>query len=220
MVLSFEPLGSLSFTCNGHAIPRSGTLKTVSGRVLGDLEVTADLVGVRLPDSSGDDVIWQAEVELAVRGLPILMHQQVAAHHCPVVLELPADDSDRPQPLVTTFLISELRPQSAETSRYKLYPRLLSLRQPDGIFDFQDHLEQTPDFDGTLVVDIGDRDGQLTAWAVWQSELTMPLRDYVPSGEPLADEEPPMVVEELGGEVVEAGPYRGRAVHGDAAPER
>lgn len=160
--------------------------------LLGDLEVTADLVGVRLPDRRRDDVVWQAEVELAVRGLPILMHQQVAAHHCPVVLELPADDSDRPQPLVTTFLISDpvLRPGSAETARYKLDVRLLSLRQRRGIFDFGDHLEQTPDFADTLVVDIGARDGALAAWATWKSELTVPLRDYVPSGEPLADEDP------------------------------
>ncbi|WP_153392646.1 esterase/lipase family protein [Ornithinicoccus halotolerans] len=158
--------------------------------LLGDLEVTADLVGVRLPED-GEEVVWQAEVELAVRGLPVLLHQQVAAHHCPVILELPADDSDRPQPLVTTFLITDpgLRPPSAQTARYKLDVRLLSLRQRRSVFDFGDHLEQTPDFTGTLVVDIGDRDGQLVAWAVWQSELSVPLRDYAPTGPPLSDED-------------------------------
>ena len=52
------------------------------------------------------------------------------------------------------------------------------------------HLEQTPDFEGTLVVDIGHRDGRLAAWATWQSDLTVPLRDYVPTGEPLTDEDP------------------------------
>jgi hypothetical protein len=51
-------------------------------------------------------------------------------------------------------------------------------------------LEQTPDFDGTLVVDIGDRYGRLEAWATRQSDLAAPLRDYVPTGEPLADEDP------------------------------
>jgi hypothetical protein len=160
--------------------------------LLGDLEVTADLVDIRLPGDRGDDVIWQAEVELAVRGLPILMHQQIAAHHCPVILEMPTEDTDRPQPLVTTFLILDpsLRPRSAATSRYKLELRLLSLRQRRGIFDFGDHLEQTPDFDGTLLVDIGHRDGRLAAWAAWQADLTVPLRDYVPMGEPLADEHP------------------------------
>lgn len=160
--------------------------------LLGDLEVTADLVGVRLPDNRRDEVIWQAEVELAVRGLPVLLHQQVAAHHCPVILELPAEDSDRPQPLVTTFLITDpgLRPASAQTSRYKLDLRLLSLQQRRSTFMFGDHLEQTPDFVDTLVVDIGDRDGQLEAWATWRSDLSVPLRDYAPTGEPLEDEDP------------------------------
>lgn len=158
--------------------------------LLGDLEVTADLVGVRLP-ATGEDVVWQAEVELAVRGLPILMHQQVAAHHCPVVLQRPNDAADRPQPLVTTFLIADpgLRPEDRHQARYTLHLRLLSLRQRQGIFDFRDHLEQTADFDDVLVVDIGARVGQLVAWAVWNSELAMALRDYEPSGPPLPDEE-------------------------------
>ncbi len=163
--------------------------------LLGDLEVTADLVGVRLPAhdarSRDKDIIWQAEVELAVRGLPILMHQQVAAHHCPVVLDLPADDSDRPQPLVTTFLLSDpgVRPAADDPARYTLHLKLLSLRQHRGIFDFRDHLEQTADFDDWLVVDIGARDGALVAWATWNSQLSVPLRDYTPTGEPLRDED-------------------------------
>ena len=162
--------------------------------LLGDLEVTADLVGLRLPaEQSADprDLVWQAEVELAVRGLPILMHQQVAAHHCPVILSLPADESDRPQPLVTTFLIADptVRPEAAETARYTLHLTLISVRQRRGIFDFRDHLEQTADFDDWLVVDIGAVDGELAAWATWVSDLDVTLRDYVPSGPPLTDDD-------------------------------
>ena len=161
--------------------------------LLGDLEVTADLVGLRLPKETRDphDLVWQAEVELAVRGLPILMHQQVAAHHCPVILTLPADDSDRPQPLVTTFLIADpnVRPEHAETARYTLHVKLFSVRQRRGIFDFHDHLEETADFDDWLVVDIGVSDGAVAAWAAWVSDLPVPLRDYVPSGPPLSDED-------------------------------
>jgi pimeloyl-ACP methyl ester carboxylesterase len=157
--------------------------------LLGDLEVTADLVGLQLPSQPRDDVIWQAEVELAVRGLPILMHEQVAAHYCPVVLEVPADATDRPHPLVTTFLISDpdLRPEERQSARYTLHLRLLSLRQHRGLFDFHDHLEQTADFDDVLVVDIGAREGGLVAWAVWNSSLGVPLRDYEPAGDPLSD---------------------------------
>lgn len=159
--------------------------------LFGDLEVTADLVGLELPSQPDDDVVWQAEVELAVRGLPILMHQQVAAHHCPVVLELPSDSADNPQPLVTTFLIADLaaRPAEAQQARYTLHLKLLSLRQRRGIFDFRDHLEQTADFDDVLVVDIGADSQRLVAWAQWNSQLPVPLRDYQPSGPPLADED-------------------------------
>lgn len=108
-----------------------------------------------------------------------------------MVLELPRDDTDKPQPLVTTFLIADptARPESAETARYKLDLRLLSLRQRRGIFDFGDHLEATPDFSGTLIVDIGAADGRLAAWAVWQGDVAVPLRDYAPAGEPLPDED-------------------------------
>jgi len=160
--------------------------------LFGDLEVTADLVGVQLPNRDDDDVVWQAEVELAVRGLPILMHQQVAAHHCPVVLERPSDATDRPQPLVTTFLIADpnVRPEERKQARYTLHLKLLSLRQRRGIFDFGDHLEQTADFDDVLVVDIGAQGPKLVAWALWNSELRVPLRDYEPSAAPLTDENP------------------------------
>jgi hypothetical protein len=162
--------------------------------LLGDLEVTADLVGLRLPPAESSDpneLVWQADVELAVRGLPILMHQQVAAHHCPVILDLPADESDRPHPLVTAFLMNDrdLRPDGAKTDRYTLHVKLFSVRQHEGIFDFKDHLEQTADFDDWLVVDIGVWNGALAAWAVWASDLPVTLGDYVPSGPPLSDED-------------------------------
>lgn len=162
--------------------------------LLGDLEVSADLVGLRLPvERSADpnDIVWQADVELAVRGLPILMHQQVAAHHCPVMLELPGDESDRPHPLGTTFLIADpsVRPEEAEQARYTLHLKIISVRQKRGIFDFRDHLEQTADFDDWLVVDVGVAGGSLAAWAAWVSELRVTLRDYTPTGAPLTDED-------------------------------
>lgn len=160
--------------------------------LLGDLEVTADLVGLALPGRPDDEVSWQAEVELAVRGLPVLMHQQVAAHHCPIVLERPADAADRAQPLVTTFLIADpgARPEDRQQARYTLHLLLLSLRQKGRLFDFRDHLEQTADFDDILVVDIGAAAERLVAWAAWNSEIGQPLRDYEPSGPSLEDHEP------------------------------
>ena len=132
--------------------------------------------------------MWQAETELAVRGRPVLMHQQVAAHHCPIVLDQPKGTADRPVPLVTTFLFDddEQRPQHADVNRYTLRVRILSLREHRGIFFFRDHLEQSADFDDLLIADVGWDDDQLVAWAQWNSELPTALRDYEPSGDPPA----------------------------------
>ncbi|HEY8338407.1 MAG TPA: hypothetical protein VIK95_00980 [Egibacteraceae bacterium] len=162
--------------------------------LLGDLEVNAEFVRLELPDEvGGDDIVWQAEAELAVRGLPILLHQAVAAHHCPINLELPKGSADNPVPLVTTFLLADAsqRPAADEPARYTLHLRILSLRERrGGIFDFRDHLEQTADFDDVLVVDVGSVGDALAAWAVWSSQLDVPLREYKPSGPPLTDQEP------------------------------
>lgn len=196
---AYVPDAKFAFVHRSHS-GRYGIVNSEEGYqnmrrfLLGDLEVTADLVGLRLPTEESADpknIVWQAEVELAVRGLPILMHQQVAAHHCPVILRFPADESDRPQPLVTTFLMADptARPQDAEHARYTLHLKLFSVRQKRGIFDFHDHLEQTADFDDWLVVDIGLANGALAAWAVWVSALPVTLRDYTPTGAPLEDED-------------------------------
>lgn len=193
---AYVPGAKFAFVHRSHS-GRFGIVNSEEGYqnlrrfLFGDLEVQADLVGLRLPDDPDDDVIWQAEVELAVRGLPILMHQQVAAHHCPVVLELPTDSTDRPHPLVTTFLIADpnARPEQRQQARYTLHLKIHSLRQRRGIFDFRNHLEQTADVDDVLVVDIGAADDRLVAWAHWNSQLNKPLRDYEPSGPPLVDQE-------------------------------
>ncbi|MPZ73349.1 MAG: alpha/beta hydrolase [Nitriliruptorales bacterium] len=160
--------------------------------LFGGLEVQAEIVRLQLPHSDDPGVVWQAETELAVRGLPILMHQQVAAHHCPINVELPAGTADNPVPLITTFLLADphSRPDEGDPARYTLHLRVLSLReQRRGIFDFDNHLEQTADFDDVLIVDVGTADGRLAAWARWNSQLPMPLRDYRPSGKPLEDED-------------------------------
>jgi hypothetical protein len=122
--------------------------------------------------------------------MPIVMSEQLAAHYCPI--QLTAADkgtADRPVPLVTTFLWSQRRPQDKEFMRFVLHIRILSLRQRGGVFHFDDHIEQTADFDDILVVDIKQRDAGLLSWAKWNSEITTSVRDYEPPEEerPLAD---------------------------------
>lgn len=163
--------------------------------LFGDLEVAADLVHIRLPDD-GEDVVWQAETKLSIRGLPIVMHEQLAAHHCPVILEQRPEDedsADRPVPLVTTFLSSRAsRPQGTDTMRYLLQLRVISLRERNGVFWFTDHIEQSADFEDMLVVDVlpATDGGVPRAWAQWASRIRTPLRSYQPEGDPLTDENP------------------------------
>lgn len=158
--------------------------------LFGDLAVQADLVGLELPQDD-PDVVWQGETRLSVRGLPIVMHEQVAAHHCPIQLTPSpgADAADRPVPLVTTFL-SNSASRPTDTMRYMLQIRVLSLRQRRGVFQFFDHLEQAADFDDLLVVDVAHHGDGLAAWAAWNSQIPTAVRDYEPEGDPLTDEDP------------------------------
>lgn len=160
--------------------------------LFGDLRVQAELVGVRLPrESRGTS--WQAEVRLAVRGLPSVMHEQLAAHWCPIQLPEPHGDGTaaEPVPLATTFLNSKApRPPETPTLRYALHLRILSLRERDGILRFTDHLEQTADFADILVVDVGSAEPGPGVWAVWNSDLPGAIWEHRPTGTPCGDEDP------------------------------
>ncbi|WP_116449974.1 alpha/beta hydrolase [Blastococcus litoris] len=164
--------------------------------LFGDLEITVELHGIRLPGTPDDGTVWQLETMLSIRGLPVRMHEQTAAHYCPVQIERrPLEDTpDTPIPLLTTFLSTgEPRPledgKKCATLRHALTLRLISLREDEGIFDFGNHLEQTADFEETLVVDIQPPAADATtveqssprAWAAWKSQLDQPLREWQPT---------------------------------------
>jgi hypothetical protein len=123
-------------------------------------------------------------VRLSIRGVSIVMHEQTADHWCPIQLSIPRTDDtpDTPVPLVTTFLASGLRPTSDSPMRYDLHLKILSLRERHGIFHFREHLERVTDLDDILIVDIGQRDGVLVAWATWNSQIPGSVRDYQATG--------------------------------------
>ncbi|MGR6967768.1 esterase/lipase family protein [Geodermatophilus sp. URMC 61] len=169
--------------------------------LFGDLEVTAEFAGLRVRGAADDDIVWQLETQLSIRGLPILMHEQTTAHHCPVQIEWrrEEDTADTPVPLLTTFLSTRApRPVVPGTDtpvprlRHALRLRLISVRQSGGVFGFFDHLEQTADWEDTLVVDIEPGDGEAPprAFAAWNSVIPGALRDWQPDKGPLTDEEP------------------------------
>ncbi|GGQ68460.1 esterase/lipase family protein [Streptomyces asoensis] len=177
--------------------------------LFGDLRVQAELVGLRPPAGRGG-TRWQAEVRLAVRGLPSVMHEQLAAHWCPIQLPQPRDDGTaaEPVPLAVTFLDSGApRPADSPTLRYALHLRILSLRERDGILRFTEHLEQTADFADILVVDVGPAQTGPGVWVVWNSDLPGAIWEHRPTGTPCGDEEP------------SAGVWRARVpLPGTAAP--
>jgi hypothetical protein len=120
--------------------------------LFGTRKVTAELVNAQLPHSTDDDVIdvWQAEVRVSIRGLPVLLSEQRAAHYCPIELgkvagkhvatkagPTPMDDAVTPEPgpadvtgravyLASVFLLD---PQGAsQLQRESLTPDWVSPR--------------------------------------------------------------------------------------------
>ncbi|CCH86656.1 Conserved protein of unknown function [Modestobacter italicus] len=158
--------------------------------LFGDLQVTVELRGLTRPDP-GDDVVWQLETQLAIRGLPVVVHEQTTAHQCPVQLEWPdpgTDDDSNPVPLLTTFLLSDQAPAPRPARlRHALRLRLISLREEHGCCRFGDHLEQTADVEDTLVVDIEPGLPCPRAWATWNSQIPGAIRDWEPAGPPIGD---------------------------------
>jgi hypothetical protein len=158
--------------------------------LFGDLEVKVELRGLNISGSTHDNLEYQLDVALAIRGLPCLVHEQSAAHHCPVQIERPklSDTVDTPKPLLTTFLSSKApRPQAghggtARALRYTVKLRLLSVREEGGAFRFEDHLEQTEDWQDALLVDMeyGTGHDLPRARAQWSSSVDVAVRDWDP----------------------------------------
>jgi pimeloyl-ACP methyl ester carboxylesterase len=142
-------------------------------------------------DASHGGASWQADMRLAIRGLPIIMSEQQAAHWCPIILTKEArmaeDSINAPVPIVSTFLFHPEpegpdRPagEAASFARYVLTLRAYKIVQKDGAFEFRDHIEQVADWADSLIVDIGpDEDGKMAAWTGWNAEV-MGALDSVP----------------------------------------
>ncbi len=168
--------------------------------LFGDLKVELELVGFTVGRDAPGDIEFQLDVGLAIRGLPVLVHEQSAAHFCPVQIEHWKDGNpiDSPVPLLTTFLSSRApRPRVAGKEvprlRHALKLRLMSIKERQGRFAFDDHMEQTEDWQDALLVDIeppGPTGGLPRAWAAWTSTIPTAIRDWNPEDKDfLADTE-------------------------------
>ncbi len=120
--------------------------------LFGTRKVTAELIDAQLPPATGDNVVdvWQAEVRVSIRGLPVLLSEQRAAHYCPIELgkvagknvatrawPVPEDDAVTPGPgqagvtggtvcLASAFLLDPER--AAQLQRESLTPEWVSPR--------------------------------------------------------------------------------------------
>jgi hypothetical protein len=88
------------------------------------------------------------------------------------------------------FLSSKLAPGNDVPIRYALHLKILSLEERHGIFHFGNHLERVADFDDILIVDVGQHNGALVAWAAWNSQIPGANRDFKFTGDPLPDQAP------------------------------
>jgi hypothetical protein len=118
--------------------------------LFGTRKATVRLVNATLPAATSASVldVWQAEVTVSIRGLPVLMDDQTAAHYCPVELgkvagaslpggaAAPDDDAVTPgtgpavssggPPLTTVFLLDPAR--ARQQQRENLQPGAFSPR--------------------------------------------------------------------------------------------
>ena len=153
--------------------------------LFGDLEVRVELANSDFVHD-GDDVTWQLETILAIRGLPSLVNEQTAAHHCPIAIERRKKNTNERISVLTTYLDSTRAPgagtDAAEPVRYALTLRIISLRQSGGFLTLGRHLEQTADFDDALIVDYQPRDDTHppVMAAKWNSLLTGPIDGWTP----------------------------------------
>ncbi len=159
--------------------------------LFGRFKVHASLEG--LP-AGGHSPVWQADMRLAVRGLPVIMSEQLAAHWCPIQLteeaQRAAGKPDPAIPLVTTFVRDAAEDSPAPgaaaphggRSRYSLTLRVYQLDQQAGSFNFGEHLEQVPDWADTLIADVGPNEAGtgLRSWLAWNSEVAGPIANFDP----------------------------------------
>ena len=161
--------------------------------LFGRWQVRVDLIG--LPtyaeiEKAQPAAVWQADLRLSVRGLPVVLSEQKADQYTPIQLNAELqqhnDSPDHPVPLLTTFLFEQTTASGATPApgdedaakhhgrvRYSLTLRVAKLLQQDNSFDFREHLEQVPDWADTAIFDVGPNatNAGMAAWAAWNSQV-------------------------------------------------
>jgi hypothetical protein len=189
--------------------------------LFGRWSVLALLAGAALPADPATS--WQLDMRLSIRGLSVVMSEQLAEHWCPIMLSAPAGQPDplaQPGgvPLAGTFLLDphdpdNLIPGASGRMRYTLTLRLFKVPVAGRVFNFADSLEQVPYWQDWLIVDVdpgptaGGGQDRLAAYAAWGSLI--PGASLNP--DPLDQQLPP----EQGGQNLSLTPGPGGALTAD-----
>jgi pimeloyl-ACP methyl ester carboxylesterase len=155
--------------------------------LFGSRQAKVYLRNLQLPEPDPDDVehdikdTWQAEIRLSIRGLPVVVSEQLAAHYCPIQLKA-AGSPDEAEPLTTVFLLAPDRDTGRQDEagqavsprcRYALQLHAIRIQERRGAFYFNKVTETAADWEDTLLVDVGpgpgDPDGEYL-FAEWNSK--------------------------------------------------
>ena len=149
--------------------------------LFGDIKVKAVLADFALNyaenhNPATPDISYFFETQVAVRGLPILMHERTLQHYCAEAIDEQTfkDRYSGPEnelPLFTTFLFTNTREDG--TVRFMLRIALFKQRYQKGFLVFGEHLERLPLRSDYLIIQLKDAPA-LSAYYCWASETLEP----------------------------------------------
>ncbi len=143
--------------------------------LFGGIKVEISLRDAGAPPPGGER-FYQADVTVAIRGLPILMHEQRVERYCPVRIEPPPKETF----LYTAFLMPERSATGDGTCRYALHLAVNEFRERNGLLSFADHLEQTPVWEDTLLTDLRPAGDGFEVSYAWRSQNVTPSTEMTP----------------------------------------
>jgi len=158
----------------------------------GDVKVKAVLCDFTLDfapgprDDKDTEITYQFEVQIAIRGLPILMHERSFDHFCPVSLNAQqyAEQMKKGEkgkkgglPLFTSFLMQRFA--QGGTMRYMLRVAVFCQKFNEGFLMFSDHIERLPLWSDRVILDLAaappDSKAQFSAAYSWSSQNLEPV---------------------------------------------
>lgn len=124
--------------------------------LFGDVRVKMVLCDFELDfrSASGDDVevTYQFELQVAIKGLPITMHDRRVEHYSAVSLNKEQYERQRELglPMYTNFLLAE--PRFGGSVTYMLRIAVFKQKYKRGVFLFRDHIERLPQWSDYLIM--------------------------------------------------------------------